>query len=41
MCAGADGAVEMFAELGMMLTDPADRLADRAGHSGAGTLGRG
>jgi hypothetical protein len=41
MCAGADSAVEMLAELGMMLTDPADRLADRAGHSDPGTLGRG
>ncbi len=41
MCAGADSAVEMLAELGVMLTDPADRLAHRAGHSDPGTLGRG
>jgi steroid delta-isomerase-like uncharacterized protein len=39
ICAGADGTVEMLAELGMMLTDAADRLADRAGHSNSRTLG--
>ncbi|MGH8986233.1 MAG: hypothetical protein ACRDY6_20505, partial [Acidimicrobiia bacterium] len=31
----------MIAELGMVLTDPGYRLADRAGHGDAGTLGRG
>jgi hypothetical protein len=39
ICAGANGTVEMLAELGMMLTDAADRLADRAGHSNSRTLG--
>ena len=31
----------MLAELGMVLGDPGHRLADRAGHSGSGALGRG
>jgi hypothetical protein len=31
----------MVAELGMVLGDPGHRLADRAGHSGSGALGRG
>jgi hypothetical protein len=31
----------MLAELGKVLTDPGYRLADRAGHTGSGTLGRG
>jgi hypothetical protein len=31
----------MFAKLGMVLTDLAYRLADRAGHTDAGTLGCG
>ena len=39
--AGADGAVEVLAELGMVLTDPGDRLADGAGHTGSSALGRG
>src|SRR5687767_3570721 len=39
--AGADRTVEMFAELGMVFTDLAYRLADRAGHTDAGTLGCG
>jgi hypothetical protein len=39
--AGADGTAEMLAELGMVLTDPGYRLADRAGRSDSGTLGRG
>jgi hypothetical protein len=39
--AGADGPAEMLAELGMVLTDPGYRVADRAGHSDSSTLGRG
>jgi hypothetical protein len=31
----------MFAELGMVLTDPGYRLADRAGHTDSSTLGCG
>ena len=31
----------MLAELGMVLTDPGHRLADRAGHTGSGTFGGG
>jgi len=38
---GADGTAEMLAELGMVLTDPGYRLADRAGHTGSSALGRG
>jgi hypothetical protein len=38
---GADGAAEMLAELGMVLTDPGYRLADSAGHTGSSALGRG
>ena len=38
---GADGTAEMLAELGMVLTDPGYRVADRAGHSDSSTLGRG
>ena len=37
---GADGTAEMLAELGMVLTDPGYRVADRAGHSDSSTLGR-
>ena len=39
--AGADRTVEMIARLGMVLTDPGYRLADRAGDGDAGTLGGG
>ena len=38
---GADGTAKMLAELGMVLTDPGYRVADRAGHSDSSTLGRG
>ena len=31
----------MLAELGMVLSDPGYRLADRAGHTGSSALGRG
>lgn len=31
----------MLAEFGVVLGDPGDRLADRAGHTGSSTLGRG
>jgi len=31
----------MFADWGMVLTDPGYRLADGAGYTGSGTLGRG
>jgi hypothetical protein len=31
----------VLAELGMVLGDPGHRLADRAGDSGSGALGRG
>src|SRR5919109_235423 len=34
--AGADRPVEMLAELGMVLTDPGHRLADRPGHPDTG-----
>ena len=39
--AGADGAAEVLAELGVVLADPGYRLADRAGHAGSSALGRG
>jgi hypothetical protein len=39
--AGADGTAEMLAELGMVFTDAGYRLADGAGHTGSGALGRG
>ena len=35
---GADGAAEMLAELGMVVTDPGYRLANRPGHAGSSTL---
>ena len=35
---GADSAVEMLAELGMVFTDPGYRMANRPGHSGSSTL---
>ena len=35
---GADGAAEMLAELGMVLTDPGYGLAKRAGHADSSTL---
>src|SRR5215218_4981297 len=37
----AYGAVEVLAELGMVLGDPGHRLADRAGHAGSSALGGG
>jgi hypothetical protein len=36
--AGADGAAEMLGELGMVFTDSAYRLADRARHTGSSAL---
>src|SRR5918999_2538709 len=39
--AGADGAVEMLVELGVVLADPGDRVADGAGHTGSGAFGCG
>jgi hypothetical protein len=36
--AGADGAAEMLGELGMVFTDSAYRLPDRAGHAGSSAL---
>jgi hypothetical protein len=39
--AGANGAVEVLPELGIVLADPGYSLADRAGHTGSGTLGDG
>src|SRR5215211_1413551 len=39
--AGANGAVEVLAELGMVLADPRYPLADRAGHTGSSALGGG
>ena len=39
--AGADGPAEVLAELGMVLSDPGDRLADGAGHTGSSPFGRG
>src|SRR3954470_19755210 len=38
---GADRAAGMRAESGMGLSDPPDRLADRARHTGPSALGRG
>ena len=38
--AGADSAAEMLAELVMVLGDAGDCLADGAGHTGSGALGR-
>jgi hypothetical protein len=35
---GADGVVEMLAELGMVFTDSGYRLANRAGHAGSCAL---
>ena len=41
VCAGANGAVEVLAELGMVLADSRYPLADRAGHTGSSALGGG
>lgn len=38
---GADRAGEMLAELWLVLTDPGNRLADGAGHTGSSAFGRG
>src|SRR5438128_1825716 len=38
--AGADRPVEVLAELGMVLSNPDYRLADRAGHADSSPLGR-
>ena len=39
--AGANGVVEVLAELGMVFADPRYPLADRAGHTGSSALGGG
>ena len=38
---GVDGVVEVLAELGVMVSDSGDRLADGTGHSGSSAFGRG
>ena len=38
---GVDGVIEVLAELGMVVSDSGDRLADGAGHSGSSAFGRG
>ena len=37
---GADDVIEVLAELRMVVSDPADRLADGAGHAGSSPFGR-